>query len=41
MFKIKHGYKLELQTPKTMKLFGSIKNWIDKTKMEKKWQVLK
>ena len=23
MFKIKDGYKLELQTPETMKLFGS------------------
>ena len=26
MFKIKDGYKLELQTPETMKLFGSTKN---------------
>ena len=25
MFKIKDGYKLELQTPETMKLFGSVK----------------
>ena len=25
MFKIKDGYKLELQTPKAMKLFGSAK----------------
>ena len=31
-FKIKDGYKLELQTPETMKLFGSIKRLIDKTK---------
>ena len=30
--KIQNEYKLELQTPKTMKLFGSIKNLIDKTK---------
>ena len=26
MFKIKDGYKLELQTPETMKLFESTKN---------------
>ena len=32
MFKIKDGYKLELQTPETMKLFGSAKKLIDKTK---------
>ena len=32
MFKIKHGHKLELQTHETMKLFGSAKNVIDKTK---------
>ena len=31
MFKIKDGYKVELQTPKTMKLFGSKKKLIDKT----------
>ena len=30
MFKIKDGYKLELQTPETMKLFGSTKQLIDK-----------
>ena len=30
MFKIKDGYKLELQTPETMKLFGSTKKLIDK-----------
>ena len=29
---MKDGYKLELQTPKTMKLFGSTKKLIDKTK---------
>ena len=40
VFKIKDGYKLELQTPKTMKLLGSIKKLIDKTKTEKKYQVL-
>ena len=33
-FKIKSGYKLELQTPETMKLFGSTKKLIDKTKNE-------
>ena len=32
VFKIKDGYKLELQTAKTMKLFGSTKKVIDKTK---------
>ena len=30
MFKIKDGYELELKTPETMKLFGSIKKLIDK-----------
>ena len=34
MFKIKYGYKLELQTSEKMKLFGSTKKLIDKTK---KW----
>ena len=32
MFKIKYRYKLELQTPETMKLFGSITKLTDKTK---------
>ena len=35
MFKLKDGYKLELQTPETMNLFGSTKKKkkkIDKTK---------
>ena len=32
MFKIKYGCKLELQTPKTMKLFGSTKKLINQTK---------
>ena len=32
MFKIKSGFKLELQTPETRKLFGNTKAWIDKTK---------
>ena len=32
MFEIKDGYQLELQTPKTMKLFCSTKELIDKTK---------
>ena len=32
VFKIKHGYKLELLTPKTMKLLGSTKNVVDKDK---------
>ena len=30
VFKIKDGYKLELQTPETMKLFGSTKKLIGK-----------
>ena len=32
MLKIKDRYKLELQTSKTTKLFGSTKKLIDKTK---------
>ena len=32
VFKIKDAYKLELQTPETLKLFGSTKKLIDKTK---------
>ena len=32
MFKIKDNYKLELQTPETMMLFGSIKKVVGKTK---------
>ena len=32
MFKIKDEYKLELQTPETMKFFGSTKKLIDETK---------
>ena len=32
LFKIKDGYKLELQTPETMKLFGSTKKLINRTK---------
>ena len=32
MFKIKVGYKLELQTSETVKLFGSTKKLIGKTK---------
>ena len=35
MFKIRDGFKLELQTPETMKLFGSTKKLINKAKMEK------
>ena len=36
VFKIKDGYKLELQTPETMKFFGSTKKLIDKTKKGEK-----
>ena len=32
VFKIKDGYKLELQTPETIKSFGSTKKLIEKTK---------
>ena len=32
MFEIKKGYKLELQTPETVKLFDSTNKLIDKTK---------
>ena len=41
VIKIKDSYKLELQTPETMKLFGSTKKLIDKSKTEKKYQALK
>ena len=30
MFKLKEGYKLELQIPQTMKSFGATKKLIDK-----------
>ena len=36
MFTIKDGYKLELQTPETMKLFGSKKKLIEKIKKGEK-----
>ena len=36
MFKINGGYKLELQTPETMKLFEITKKIIDKTKTREK-----
>ena len=36
MFKMKDGYKLELQTPEAVKLFCSIKKLIDKMKDEEK-----
>ena len=32
VLKIKDGYELELQTPKTIKLFNSTKKLINKTK---------
>ena len=37
----KYGYKLELQTPETVKLFASTKKLIGKKKKEKKYHVLK
>ena len=36
VFKIKDGYEIELQTPKKMKLFGSTKTLIHKSKCWKK-----
>ena len=39
VFKIKDEYKLELQRPETMKLFGTTKKWIDKN-VGKTYQVL-
>ena len=41
VFKINDGYKLELQTPETKKLFGSTKKLKDETKIEKMCQFLK
>ena len=35
MFKIKYGFKLELKPPETIKLFGSTKKLIEKTKNRK------
>ena len=32
MFKLKDGYRLELQTSETVKLFGSTKELLEKTK---------
>ena len=40
MFKIKDGDKLELQTPETMKLFGSTKKLIDKKNNREKLESL-
>ena len=36
VFKIKHAYKLELQRPETMKLFGSTEKVVNKTKNREK-----
>ena len=36
VLKIKDGYELELQTPKTIKLFNSTKKLINKTKKRRK-----
>ena len=41
VFKTKVEYELDLQTPETMKLFGSTKNKEKKQKMEKTYQVFK
>ena len=39
MFKIKDGFKLRLQMPKTMKLFDSTKELIGKTEIRETCQV--
>ena len=41
VFKVKDGYKPELQTPVTMKLLGSTKNQYTNQRMKKMYQVLK
>ena len=41
VFKVKDGYKLELQMPERIKLFGSTQKLIDKTKNEEKVPSLK
>ena len=41
VFEVKDGYKLELQMPQTIKLFGITKKLIDKTKNGENYQVLK
>ena len=41
MFKIKDGYELEWQVPETMKLCGSTKELIEKTKSRKNVACLK
>ena len=40
LFKIKDGYKLEIQTPETLRLFGSTKQLIEKMKNGEKVQSL-
>ena len=41
MIKTEDGYKLDIETPETMKLFGSINELIEKTKKVKICQVFK
>ena len=41
MFKIKDGYKLELQTPETMNFFGSARKVIEETKNGENVPILK
>ena len=40
VFKIKNGYKLELQTPEKIKFFGSTKKLIEKTRNGENLEVL-
>ena len=41
VIKTEDGYKLDIETPETMKLFGSINELIEKTKKVKICQVFK
>ena len=41
VFKIKDGYKLELQMSGTMKIFSSTKKLIDKKRNRETYQILK
>ena len=41
MIKTEDGYKLDIETPETMKLFGSINESIEKTKKGEICQVFK
>ena len=40
MFKIKDGYRLELEVPERIRLFGSTKKLIDKSKNLEEVQIM-